>query len=255
MTVQRFYPADWDAMRAAILDWTIGSVGSAATVVWGEQNAPRPAKPYVVLRLLSSPISIGQAVESNQRAIRVEAAQESTAYEVTIGSTTYVHVTPGSGATLTSIRDGLIEAINGVHPGPASAATIDTIALDIAGNLDLEVGDQDLLAVKLLQSYAGMAELVIEIDGYADDRDVLAGVIDGLKLDTEVTSSRERLAAGGLAFVGPVASRRLSVVVNGLWEHRYGFDVRMRAPTRRIEVIDLIERADLGEGVMGTLAL
>lgn len=247
-----YYPEDWIAMRDRLHGWLAGEL-DPITVIWQEQDAPRPEKPYAALRVLSEPATVGQASESAERAVQVVDAQDATAYELAIDGETY-SFTSGAGATLAQIRDGLIDEVNDALPGVAHAIAADALGLRIAGDAELSVADEELLAVKLAQIYLGQGEMVLEVDGFSTGRDELTAIMAAAKLGLETSSVREYLASEDVAVVGVVGSRYLASVTNGLWEHRRGFDVRLRVTTRSVEIIDLIEQIADG-GVQLTVAV
>ena len=240
-------------MRAAIYTWAAARTGGVP-VIWSEQDAPRPSKPYVALRLLSPIAQIGQATESNVRAIQVIDALDATDYVVEIDDIAYLFTSPISGTTATIVRDGLIAVINTSLPGTAVALTSDAFTLAVALTADVDVVDLALLGVKIAQSVVSQGELVIDVDAYGDDDTATAILADTLKVSLETNTAQEAFKVAGIAFVRTLGSRRLPLVVNGLWEHRVGFDARFRALTRSLELLDLIEQIGVG-GISGSLSV
>lgn len=57
-----FVPADWPAMRAAIVEWVEAALADY-TVVWAHQDAPAPAFPYADLRIVAPPTPRGTVEE------------------------------------------------------------------------------------------------------------------------------------------------------------------------------------------------
>ena len=244
------YPEDWTTMRNALVNL---ARRSAARVVWAEQDQPRALQPYLKLRLLSTPSLVGQTSQSNERGVQVQAVIAGESYEIVIGIVIYAYVAlPGDDAT--AIRDGLILVVNSTLPGTAHAVTDDALGLILAADDELETTDHALVLPKILQAYEGEAEFTLEVDGYAADDSTLVGMVDGLKLDLETSGAQELLSIAGLASSQVVGDRRLSALINGLWEYRRGFDLRMRCLAQRIEVIDYIEEV-LDGGVSLTLTV
>lgn len=252
-----FAPEDWDAMLQGIFDWARGEIPTAVPVVWKQQNAPSPPKPFVALHLLVPPVPDGHAYPYNEGCgVMVKTVLNSTLYTVTINGTDFTF-TSDADATAAEIVAGLIADINGgAEPVTASPVVGSDDTLDIEANAGAAAPTLAVdanLRLKVVQHYLSEGTATIQIDAYADPP--IQAVASSLDLQTslETEESQQELREDGWAVISIESVRRPNLVQGSEWENRAGFDVRLRCKMRQTKVIDYIEDAPIDTGITGTL--
>lgn len=242
-------------MKAAVQAWARDEV--SIPVVWGEQDAPSPAKPFVKLQLTTAPVQEGQAEHRILLAILVETIAAETIYTATINGDDAMYessLDPSANA----IRDGLAAAITALDGDVKGVAVLDgVIALVLeegAAQPTVELDDNLRLKIADLVLSDGVA--TFSIDAFADPPTVaLSTATDAtsyattLKLSIEADDVLEELRAAGWAYAGVVGDRRPTLVVGSRWEDRAGFDLRLRCRMRNVRLLDFIETVTMGDGV------
>lgn len=251
MPVPRYIPEDFDTiMRPAIYAWLDNA--TALAVVWKNQGAPAPTKPYVALGVASPPSDIGQPWMAGPRAIRIVAAN-TTLYRVTVSGINYDYMSDAD-ATLAEIRAGLIAALP-VNTAQASPHFLDVILLtDVISSSAIIVVSAEL-TLQMVFYQVGVAEFTVSVDVYSDALESASGIASGLALTLHDEMRLEALRAAGLAFVDVRGERRFPIARDGNIEDRAGFDVIFRAATRTAELGTYIETADLDVGIVGTVTV
>lgn len=239
-----YYPENLDVMMAGVHAFVASQ--TTARVVWGEQDAPVPAKPFVRIEMLVPPVADRQGEAKRRGAIVVDSAAASTAYSVTIDGDLVV-VTSSSNPTLNSIRDQLVAAINAAAAG-LRATALDTglIALEVTDRAQHVVSTGPRLEQKLVLLTLADGIATFSVDVFGDDLSVVT-VSKRIEMGLEKSEPRQALAAAGWAPVDVQSVRKPDFVTGAKWESRSGFDVRMRCRMRVLEVVDWI--ADVSEGL------
>lgn len=262
-----FVPEDWPAMIAGLHSWIAGELPTPWIAVWGEQNAPAPPKPYAWITFPVPPVHDGQgdrspALRLPGTGVLVATVIDSTIYTITINGTPITYPS-GAGATADSIRDGLTNAIN-ISGEPVTASAVLPGVLNIEPDdpaiFDLSVDSN--LRQKSIMSTEGESVATLQVDVIGRDRDTDGAPPDSLfesvpvslalQHSLESPTVQESLRSAGWSVVTIEGDRKPDQVAGSRWEDRSGFDVRLRCRWRRIEAIDWIESATVGQSIQGS---
>jgi hypothetical protein len=249
----RYYPEDWEDLKQAVFDFARGRVtDDAIAVVWSKQDAPSPPPPFVRLDIVTAPVNDGMAEHRNELAIQVTAAIALATYTVTINDVDFTFIADAS-PTLVEIRDGLIASINaGGEPVTASAIVSDALVLvrDAgAEEPELEVGAN--LAIKIADTTYIDALTTFSVEVLAPD-DVAMTLSKAIEFGLDDPVSQEALHASGWSTSSVEGPRTLDAVFGSRWEKRTGFDMRLRCRQRSVAIIDYVETAGMGTGIVST---
>jgi len=129
-------------LRQTVAGWCALASGIASTdpaaiprVIWADQNLPRPELPYISLRLLTSIADRTQERLAHDvpltATVTVTTAVTGTAARIALGYGAPGYVVP-AGSTLTTVRDGLIAAIED-RPDPVTIVTTGAATFSITG--------------------------------------------------------------------------------------------------------------------------
>lgn len=249
----RWYPEHWADLKQAVFDFARGRVtDDAIAVVWSKQDAPSPSKPFVRLDVVTAPVNDGMTEHRNELAIQVTDAVALAVYTVTINGSGF-DFTAGAEPTLVEIRDGLISAVNaGAEPVTAIAIVSDALVLvlDVGATAPaLEVSDD--LAIKIADMTYVDALTTFSVEVIAAD-DVAMTLSKAIELGLYDAVSQEALHAAGWSTSSVEGPRTLDQVFGSRWEKRAGFDMRLRCRARSVAIIDFVETAELGTGIVST---
>ena len=272
-----YFPEDYAAMRQALFTWADGEMvrGGFPTgrVVFGDQRIAHPAKPYVVIDLLTPPAPVGQAEKrvADGLAVRVVNVLDANTYTVTINGTPAPFLS-GVNATDVEIRDGLIAAIN-AGPEPVTAAPISAapfasstliIRADVKGVLFTIAVDVNL-ACKIANGTYGNRRAVYTVDAIADEvspddpdpaanADAAIRIAGALHASLESDRVLELFGGAGWGLELVTALRRPSVFAGAQFEDRSGFDLQLSCRSRDVDLIDWIDSATVGTSIVGSLS-
>lgn len=131
---------DWQTVQDTLQEWVVAGSGLPDTsVIWGQQDAPRPAAPAIILRI-SNIAEIGQAWVNTSTNV------------ITFGTLT-VSAVDTAGDTLTSVGHGRLTGDGPVHL--ASTGTLPTaVGGDIAPNTDYWLIAPDADHLQLARTFA-----------------------------------------------------------------------------------------------------
>lgn len=269
-----YYPEDMDAMRAALQAWAVTASGlSADHVVWKDQSAPAPGKPYVGLKLIVPPTSGGIAWRSSiGRAVEIPSANvhANTTYTVTINGIDYA-IDSGANPTSTTIRDALIAAIDAGLPG--AAATIMLASGQAAADALLVIQPEPMviavdgnMLLRIVEERVVDSMATLSVDVFADPRptdggptrlDAAVAIAVAMERSLDAEDVLEPLRNAGWAVHSQTGMRNFDEVMGAYFESRAGFDVRLSTLCRWSSLIDFIESASLSgtaaPGVSGAI--
>lgn len=170
-----FYPADWTAMRAAMVAWATAGLPDY-TVVWAEQDAPAPAFPYASLRIVAPPKGVGQIEETNvETGAEVLERRLERDVDFTLAVELHARVTNADARSVDEVRDTHADA------GHLELYACDTDALLLLRAQDLVV--RGVLGIQTLTGLGGArhesralvelrlgarAQLAREVDWFSD---------------------------------------------------------------------------------------
>lgn len=128
--MQLYFPEDWAAMLAGLQAWVASELPSPWRAVFGETDAPAPAKPYVWIEPLAGPTQDGDGDESiglnlYGLAVKVSTVAALTAYTITVNGLDAIYISDAS-PTANEIRDGLIAAVVALAQ-PVAVSTVPTL--------------------------------------------------------------------------------------------------------------------------------
>jgi hypothetical protein len=252
-----YLPEDWPLMKAGIVSAWLGAVvppGRSAPleVVWTDQDAPSPALPYASIGSIALAVEAGLAYHVHQLALVVEAVEPGGTYAIDVSSVVesapVIEYVAGPEDLGPDIRDGLLAAVNAAL-GARTAFPIGDLGFGLdPTSLDVLIGDAIVspnLGKRLVDVAKGDGYSTFQVDVYgsAEAGGTDAAVMTALALMRALDrpSVHAALSAAGWAHIWTSGERRLSTVRAGVFEHRVGFDVRLRSRLRTFEIVDWIE--------------
>lgn len=242
-------------MKQAVFDWAKASVRTGVVVYWGEQDAPSPALARVRLNFISPAQARGQDEDRSEGIhIVIPAAVDSTDYTVTLGVTPFVH-NSGVGATVTSIRDGLLALIDaGPEAVTVTALDDDRIRVQFDDG-DLPASSSANVTLKKRQVRVGTRELTLSVEVMAEkNADIATPVLEELRGGLENEAYNEILQAGGWAWIEVLGTRKSPAVIGGKWQDRTGFDLRLCCRSLNVGETDWIDTVEIKtEGLPGAV--
>lgn len=136
---------DYGVMETALVDWlkTYGGVGE---VIWKDQDAPRPAKPYGALLVISDGRTFGVPEVRESFDVPTQAIQRQSSEPVEMTMQVEIYTEPAMTAGQSEARHLLQGAINALAHEPVRdalrAAKIGIINHTPVANLDEQLGDR-----------------------------------------------------------------------------------------------------------------
>lgn len=246
----KYVPEHWAEMKQAIYNWVRTELPLAVEVVWSRQatstgGPPAPAKPFVRIGVLVPPTQVGFADRRvNGIAVLVATVLVATVYTITINGVPHTFDS-GATPTPTSIRDGLIDAVNDTDDDVnAVAITDDTLIITWTTDEQPELAVDANLRQKIAELYVSEAVATFELDVFTDLPEEAITYATQLRASLDADTVVEALSEAGWAFRSVEGVRKGDTVIGARWEDRAGFDLRLGCRQRNVKVIDYIETVD-----------
>lgn len=262
----------WSAIVTAIRSMVVDVLGlPGGSVRWSDQDHPESPRPFVTLRILSGPGGMTTRPEirsgGQKRRLTVQVATVAVqTYTITIAGVAFPFVAGGAD-TATTIRDGLIAAVNG---GSLMNATPVAGSADILQLEDLVAGrfqtvsvspTPDLVLVEtrreVLQQAVAPEELAVSIQASAKLDDAAPSATQHARaLCAKVRSALwlpARLAALRAAGCPPLRTEEiqdLTLLLDAQHETRAVLDVTFSVQTLTTEDVESIQTVDPPTGTV-----
>lgn len=244
----KYYPENWDEMRAAVRECAMRSVGS--DMIWGDQPAPPPDRPFMKIQSFGiSEAPAGFTTESNYGvAIIIDTVIDSIVYSVTVDGVAYP-VNSGVGATAGSIIALFAAALAALYETAIESVDTLTIVRHVDGHVpSVDTADPNLLLRIVMFSILPIV-LSFQVDafsvaplGNADSPGFEAVKLLGrARMALESPESTEALTSAGLGFIECSPDRVLNRVMGGGREQHASFDVHLSALSRYTTFLDYID--------------
>lgn len=255
MCAARYLPTHSAELHNGLVAWVRSEVGLQA--VWAAQSSagdgqtpPSPPVPFVRLQWITPPAGIGQGDrrQPGLGLVVLEAVDE-TDYALEVDGNAIV-VNSGTDATIASIRDAIVEAVNALDDSGLGARAIGAAGLVVGfvpattpPTLPTIVVDEEagLMLRKLAQVTHRNALGTLAVDVFGDAPQSALPLSAALSQSLETETTQAALRAAGWAIVDTPGARKGDAIVGGVWEDRAGFDLRLYCGLRAFELLDWIE--------------